>query len=154
MELVNREEKELIKFLKKVIIFKNVSSSDLRHISQYLYTRHYQAGEEVFKKGFPNEMFYIVKEGELVAYLSEKNEEIELNKYLPGGHFGSIGLFADLKRTASVKAVEDSVLLGISKKDLATFVRRFPNAGIEILYAFGKEFCENIITLNERLVKH
>jgi len=121
-------------------------------LQQFLYTRYYQAGEEVFKKGYPNVVFYIVKEGELLVYLEKKGEEIELDRIKSGGNFGSIGLFADVKRTASVKALEDSVLLGISKEDLATFVRKFPHAGIKILYELGKILSENIMKLNETLM--
>ncbi|HHE65790.1 MAG TPA: cyclic nucleotide-binding domain-containing protein, partial [Bacteroidetes bacterium] len=145
MEQNNREEKNLIKFLKEVSIFSKLSKSDLKHLQQFLYIRYYQAGEQVFKKGYPNVIFFIVKEGEVKVYLSQNGEEIELDRVKPKGHFGSIGLFIDTKRTASVKAVEDSVLLGISKKDLETFVEKYQQAGIKILYGLGKVLCEHII---------
>lgn len=153
MEQNNQDEKSLLKFLKKVSIFKDLSNQDRKHLQQFLYTRQYKAGEEVFQKNYPNVIFYIVQSGELQVYINEKDKEVELSRTKPGGHFGSFGLFADVKRTASVRALEDSVLLGISKKDLATFVHRFPLAGVKILYELGKIMCEHIIQLNERLVK-
>jgi CRP-like cAMP-binding protein len=146
-----REEKDLIKFLKKVPIFKELSRSDLKHLRQYIYTRKYEAGEEVFKKGYPNVIFYIVKEGELKVFLKKKNEEVELNRVKPFEQFGSFGLFKDVKRTASVSAIEDSVLLGISKKDLATFVHKFPQAGVSILYELGCILSEHVVNLNDRI---
>jgi CRP-like cAMP-binding protein len=146
-----REEKDLLKFLKKVSIFKELSRSDLKHLRQYLYTRKYEAGEQVFKKGYPNVIFYIVKEGELKVYLKQRNEEVELSRLKAYDNFGSFGLFKDVKRTASVMATEDSVLLGISRKDLTTFVHKFPQAGVSILYELGGILSDHIITLNERL---
>lgn len=146
-----REEKDLLKFLKKVSIFRDLSRSDLKHLRQYLYTRKYADGEQVFKKGYPNVVFYIVKEGELKIYLMHKNEEVELSRVKPYEQFGSFGLFKDVKRTASVVALEDTVLLGISKKDLASFVHNFPQAGVSILYELGCVLSEHIISLNERL---
>ncbi len=153
MELNSREEKGFLKFLKNVSIFKDLSKSEMKHLQQFLYTRYYQAGEEIFKKGYPNVVFYLVKEGELLVYLEKKGEEIELNRIQSGGNFGSIGLFVDVKRTASVRALEDAVLLGISKKDLATFVHKFPHAGIKILYELGKILSTDIMRLNDRLMK-
>lgn len=146
-----REEKDLIKFLKKVTIFKDLSRSDLKHLRQYLYTRSYEAGEEVFKKGYPNVILYIVKEGELKVYLNKNNEEVELNRVKPFGQFGSFGLFKDVRRTASVSATEDSILLGISKKDLATFVHKFPQAGVSILYELGCILSDHVVRLNDRI---
>jgi CRP-like cAMP-binding protein len=148
-----REEKDLIKFLKKVSIFSKLSKADLRHLRQYLYIRKFQAGEQIFKKGYPNVIFYILKEGALKVYLEDKNEEIELNIMKPTEQLGAIGLFKDVKRTASVKAIEDSVLLGISKKDLSTFVSKFSTAGVNILYELGSNLSEHIISLNEKLYK-
>ncbi|MCF7793723.1 MAG: cyclic nucleotide-binding domain-containing protein [Candidatus Cloacimonetes bacterium] len=153
MEQNNREEKSMIKFLKKVSIFAKLSKSELKQLQQFIYTRHYKAGEPVFKKGYPNVIFFIVKEGEVRVYLTKKGEDIELDRVKPEGHFGSIGLFADVKRTASVEAVEDSVLLGISKKDLATFVGKHHQAGIKILYELGNILCDHIIKLNDRLIE-
>ena len=146
-----REEKDLLKFLKKVSIFKGLSRSDLKHLRQYLYTRKYEAGEQIFKKGYPNVIFYIVKEGELKVYLDNPKGEIELSRIKQYGEFGSFGLFKDVKRTASVIAVEDVTLLGISKKDLASFVHNFPQAGVSILYELGGVLSEHIINLNTKM---
>ena len=146
-----REEKDLLKFLKNVSVFKKLSNSDLKQLRQYIYTRNYQAGEQVFKKGYPNVLFYIVKEGELKVFVKQKNEEVELSRLKPYGQFGSFGLFKDVKRTASVVALEDSVLLGISRQDLLTFVHKFPQAGVNILYELGGDMTDHIVKLNERL---
>ena len=147
------EEKDLLKFLKKVPIFSKLSKNDLKHLRQHLYIRSYEAGEQLFKKNYPNVVFYILYKGELKVYLMDKKEEIELNRLKPTDQLGAIGLFKDEKRTASVIALEDSIVLGISKKELSSFVNRFPQAGIKILYELGASLSEQIIMLNNRLYK-
>jgi CRP-like cAMP-binding protein len=151
MDASVREEKDLIKFLRKVSIFSKLSKADLKHLRQYLYIRKFEAGEQIFKKGYPNVIFYVLKEGSLKVYLEDKEAEIELNIIKPTEQLGAIGLFKDVKRTASVKAIEDSVLLGISKKDLTTFVSRYSSAGVSILYNLGESLSDHIISLNEKL---
>ena len=146
-------EKELLKFLKKVPIFSKLSKNDLKQLRQYLYIRSYKAGEQLFKTGYPNVVFYILYKGELKVYLMIKKEEIELTRLKPTDQLGAIGLFKDEKRTASVIAMEDSVVLGISKKDLSSFVNRFQQAGIKILYELGASLSDQIIHLNNRLYK-
>jgi CRP-like cAMP-binding protein len=147
----SRDEKELMKFLKKVSIFKDQNKNDLKHLRTFFHFLNFKAGETVFEKGFPNVMFYIVKEGELLIYLPAKEGDIELNHVKPTGHIGANGLFTKASRTASVKALEDSVLLGISRKDLEAFVNKYPRAGNKVLFHLGEELCANISRLNERL---
>ncbi|MCK4339908.1 MAG: cyclic nucleotide-binding domain-containing protein [Candidatus Cloacimonetes bacterium] len=145
------EEKELIKFLSNVALFENLTRNERKNLRQYMYVRNFKADEPIFKKGYPNVVLYIVKEGELNVYLDTNEKTNVLNTLKPLDFFGEIGLFLDEVRTASIIAVKDSVLVGISKKDLANFIDRFPRAGIKILYKSGEILSKHIINLNKKL---
>ncbi|RLC52725.1 MAG: hypothetical protein DRZ79_00730 [Candidatus Cloacimonadota bacterium] len=141
------KNKEYIEFLSKVNLFENLSLFEKRNLAEYFYVRKYKAGEIVFKKGYPNVVFYILKDGELKVYI----ENAEIRRIKPTEYIGEIGLFIDVERTASVSAVTDSVLLGISKKDLEKFTLKFPRAGEDILYKLLKILSENIFKMNKDL---
>ena len=145
------EEKELITFLSNVALFEKLTRNERKNLRQYMYVRNFKADEPIFKKGYPNVVFYIVKEGELNVYLETNEKTNVLNTLKPLDFFGEIGLFLDEVRTASIIAVKDSVLVGISKKDLANFIDRFPRAGIKILYKSGEILSKHIINLNKKL---
>ncbi|MBN2460583.1 MAG: cyclic nucleotide-binding domain-containing protein [Candidatus Cloacimonetes bacterium] len=145
------EEKELIKFLSNVALFGKLTRNERRNLVKYIYIRKFKIGEMIFKKNYPNVVFYILKEGELKVFLEKNDEELELNRLHPLDFFGEIGLFLDHSRTATVKAVEDSVLLAISKRDLRDFIARFPRAGVKILYKMGEILCNHVINLNKKI---
>ncbi len=147
------EERELIKFLSSVSLFESLTRSERKNLRQYIYVRNFKAGEQVFKKGYPNVICYIVKEGELNVYLDIEDKSHILNTLYPFDFFGEIGLFLEEERTASAVVVKDSVLLGVSKKDLTNFIDRFPRAGIKILYKFGEILSKHIIKLNKELIE-
>jgi len=145
------EDKELIKFLAGVNIFEKLTKNERKNLVKYIYVRKFKAGEMVFKKDYPNVIFYILKKGELKVFLDKNEDEIEINRLKTNDYFGEVGLFLDHSRTASVKAVEDSILLAISKRDLSDFIARFPRAGVKILYKLGEILCNHMINLNKKI---
>lgn len=146
------EEKELVKFLANIALFQKLTKHERKNLTKYIYVRKFKAGEIIFRKGYPNVVFYILKHGELKVYLEKNDEEVELNRIKPLDFFGEIGLFLDDNRTATVKAVEESILLAISKRDLGDFIARFPRAGIKILYKLGELLSTHVVNLNKKLI--
>lgn len=145
------EDKELIKFLARIDIFTDLSKLEKKNLIKYMYVRHYKKGEAVFKKGYPNVVFYIVKSGRLKVYLEDNGNELQINELHELDYFGEMGLFQEEFRSASIAAEEESILLGISKRDLNEFIVTFPRAGVKILYKFGQLLSNNIIAVNKRL---
>ncbi|HHE37884.1 MAG TPA: cyclic nucleotide-binding domain-containing protein [Candidatus Cloacimonetes bacterium] len=145
------EEKELVKFLSKVTIFNKLSKKDLKNLRQYFYLRNFKSGEIIFKKDYPNVVFYILKQGELKVFLKVKDKEIELDRIKPQQYFGEMGIFLEEKRSASIVALEDSEVLAISKADLKNFIDKFPRAGNKILFKFGEILCTHVMNLNKKI---
>ena len=144
------EEKDLIKFLSEVELFENLTQNERRNLSQHLYERKYKGDEIVFKKGYPNVVMYIVKEGELQTYLDSPEGE-NLKTIKPRDYFGEVGLFLEEERTATIVASKDSVLLGISKRDMSRFIDEYPRAGSKILRKLASVLCTHLIRTNETL---
>ena len=145
------EEKQLVKFLSGIDLFSNLTRSERKNLIKYFYIREYKAGEMVFKEGYPNVIFYIIRKGQLRVFLERKEEEVELNILESKDFFGEMGIFIDDHRTACVSAVEDTELLGISKKDLNNYIHRFPKAGVKVLKKLGELLCTHIVKHNNKL---
>lgn len=144
------EEKDLIRFLSEVELFENLTRNERKNLSQHLYERIYKEDEVVFKKGYPNVVMYVVKEGELQTFLDSKDGE-SLKTIKPTDFFGEVGLFLEEERTATIVASKDSVLLGISKRDMNRFIDEFPRAGSKILRKLATVLCTHLINTNKTL---
>lgn len=145
-----QEEKDLIKFLSEVELFEDLTRNERRNLHEHLYERKYKENEIVFKKGYPNVVMYIVKEGELQTFIdSVEGENIKTIK--PKDFFGEIGLFLEEERTATIVAAKDSVLLGISKRDMNRFIDEYPRAGSKILRRLAGVISTHLINTNQTL---
>ncbi len=144
------EEKDLIRFLSEVELFDNLTRNERKNLSHHLYERKYKGDEIVFKKGYPNVVMYIVAEGELQTFLDSTEGE-SLKTIKPKEYFGEVGLFLEEERTATIVASKESVLLGISKRDMSRFIDEYPRAGSKILRKLASVLCAHLIRTNEIL---
>jgi alkyl hydroperoxide reductase subunit AhpC len=73
------------------------------------------AGETIVAEGDPADRFYVIARGEVaVSRRSPEGEEIDLATLGPGQFFGEVGILAETRRTATVRAIEDVELLALS----------------------------------------
>jgi putative ABC transport system ATP-binding protein len=71
------------------------------------------AGEVLFRQGERGELIYRVESGELEVYRELFDGGVEvLARTAPGNYVGELGPILNLPRSASVRALEDSVLTG------------------------------------------
>jgi len=145
------EDKELLKFLLTIEIFSNLTKLERKNLLKYIYVRNFKKAEIVFKKGYPDVVFYVVKSGKLKVYLDKGEGDMEVNILQSQDFVGEMALFMNESRTASVAALEDSVLLAISKRDFTEFITKFPRAGTKILYKLGAILCDHIMKLNSKI---
>lgn len=76
------------------------------------------AGAEVCRQGEPGDAFYVIQSGRLEIWALELEETPTLKAVLgPGMAFGEEALLTGKSRSATVKAVEDSVLLCLRQED-------------------------------------
>ena len=121
---------------------------EIKNISLICYERKYKANEVIFKKGYPNVVFYILKKGLLRVHLQKNDKHLQLATVKPFEYIGEMGLFMDEKRTANVTAVEDSVLIAISKEEFKKFIDTYPRSGLKILYKFGEILAGTLLKYN------
>jgi putative ABC transport system ATP-binding protein len=83
------------------------------------------AGEVLFRQGERGELIYRVESGELEVYreLFDGGTEV-LARTAPGNYVGELGPILNLPRSASVRALEDSVLTGYTVR---AFRREHPH---------------------------
>jgi CRP-like cAMP-binding protein len=86
----------------------------------------FSAGQEIIRQGDPGSRFYIVSAGKVEVVRRSAADEEVLATLGPGQYFGEVALLRDSGRTATVRAVEDTTVLSIARKDFTTLVRNLP----------------------------
>jgi CRP/FNR family transcriptional regulator, cyclic AMP receptor protein len=129
------EEKDsLLRMMKQLLIFQNLSDAHITELFNYCNFLEYDSDETIVTQDTLSPYLYGILEGKVDVYMrSSDNKDIHINYVNCGDVFGEAAIFLDMKRTAKVTAVGTVKLLSISREKLIAFLYRFPDAGIKIL---------------------
>ncbi|MEO8304960.1 MAG: FAD-dependent oxidoreductase [Betaproteobacteria bacterium] len=89
----------------------------------------FSAGQEIIRQGDPGSRFYIVSTGKVEVVRRTETHEQVLATLGPGEYFGEIALLHASARTATVRAVEDTTVLGIARIAFSEVVHGLPVLG-------------------------
>jgi CRP-like cAMP-binding protein len=115
---------ERIELLAKCDLLRHLPPEAIEEILPYIDTRTIRAGEILFEVGDPGDALYIVAAGkvEVLAGASDPIAGRAIAQLGEGEAVGEMALLTGGVRTATVRAVEDTVLLKIGKADFERLV--------------------------------
>lgn len=86
-------------------------------------------GETLFEEGDPGDALYVLLSGSLGVYVNRPGGTVELLTLLgPGEIVGEMGVIASMNRSATIRAIRDSELLGFSKESFNRLLKINPEA--------------------------
>ena len=115
-------------FLRKVPIFSELSDEDLRKVCSQVREVSLQAGRVLFSEGSNGRHAYVIQNGLIEVYKTSNGQPVQLAIRQRGDVVGEISLLESAPRTASVRAITDSVLLEISHTELDELLNTNPSA--------------------------
>jgi CRP-like cAMP-binding protein len=74
----------------------------------------YQGGQQIFKDGDEGDCAYLIEEGTVEIFVMDQGKEFRLGLMGKGEMFGEVSLIDFRPRTATVRAVERTVLVPIT----------------------------------------
>lgn len=96
------------------------------------------AQQPVFWIGDPGDTLFVVDEGKVgITAPDDRGDHLVLDTLGPGGVFGEISLLDGGPRTATVRAITDVSLLALSREAFHAFLKRYPDAVLEVLHIMG-----------------
>lgn len=122
--------------LPQVTYFESFTELELRQLIEVGCRRRLRESEVLFREGDPGDGFYIVLSGTVEVYVEKINKH--LNNLVPGQFFGELSLMLGIPRTASVRAVEDTILFAINHKGFEQLLREHPELSEVIVQEFAK----------------
>jgi alkyl hydroperoxide reductase subunit AhpC len=98
-------------------VFPDLIGPELEAIAEQAERVAYAPGDTIVAEGDPADRFYVIAKG-LVAITrrSPEGDEIKLARLGRGQFFGEVGILAETRRTATVRAVDDVEVLALSWK--------------------------------------
>lgn len=129
--------RELINnFLKEIPIFNGISDKHIRHLSDGFIVRSVSKGETIFYQSDSSTDLYIVLDGIVKAsLLNQDGEELILATFCKGDFFGEMSLLDGKPRSATMIAVEDSILGILRREKFLLTVKDDPMIAIDLLSA-------------------
>ena len=120
--------------LKKVPIFSQLERRPLERLAKLMNTRPVRAGEVIIKEGDQAAGFFVISSGkaEVVRGADGDNPEV-LATLGSGDFFGEMALFEGFPRNATVRAVEDTECLAMTRWDFTAEMKTHPEIAVGML---------------------
>lgn len=139
-----------IQMLKAVPLFRSLKEDELRIVALTTENVIYEPGEWILREGDEGDEAFIIYSGTVKVYRkTAAGASALLNTLGPGGMFGELALFGTGLRTASVQAVEETLVSVIAKDKLYEIIRSFPDVAIVMLRVLTERFAR----AEDRLMK-
>jgi CRP/FNR family transcriptional regulator, cyclic AMP receptor protein len=124
--------------LAKVPIFSGLAENELAFLVQRAVPRHYAPGELVFGEGEPCLGLYVVESGHVRIFKSSiGGREHVLSVEGPGSSVAELPVFDGGNYPASVAAIDQAMLLFISKQDFQALCLTHPQVALKVLRVVG-----------------
>lgn len=98
-----------------------------------LFGNVYEKGEVVFRQGDPGDTMFIIQSGAVEVSRSEKGKEVVLALLERGDFFGEMALLDNDPRSATVKTIQRSRLLPLTRQTILSRVKDNPAVLMQVL---------------------
>jgi cAMP-dependent protein kinase regulator len=120
-------------------LFFDLSRDEFTALVERLAPRSVGAGDTIIRQGEKGDSIFVIVSGQVsISRREADRSEVWITNLGEGNFFGEFGYFSGQKRSASVRAVEETTLLEIGRKDLEAVIAKHPRVR-EVLLSFYKE---------------
>ena len=121
------QSKDKLAILTRVPLFASCTEEQLRLVAERTRLLEYKKGETVYREGDVADAFYIVASGRLrVLSMVEAKEQVYAVLH-NGDTFGEISLLTGESHSATVEALNDTLIFHLAKRDFDELINRIPS---------------------------
>jgi CRP/FNR family cyclic AMP-dependent transcriptional regulator len=125
-------------FFKKITVLSSFSDNEIRLFTKFLHRREFMTNEVVFRQGDSGYGFYFIYQGSVNIFANHTADSEDKGDFVikldSRQYFGEMGLLEEFnRRSATIVAAENTVLLGIFKPDLDRMLEQYPVIGAKFL---------------------
>jgi CRP-like cAMP-binding protein len=115
-----------VSFLRRMHLFHDVKDEELVSIAQELQEQTFDEDAVIFAQGSQADHFYIIYQGKVKITQKLRNGEVELASLISGDYFGEEALFANRKRSATIRAAAKTYLFSLTRAQFNAIIKRIP----------------------------
>ncbi|MEX0801258.1 MAG: cyclic nucleotide-binding domain-containing protein [Dehalococcoidia bacterium] len=131
--------------LKKVPIFAKLEDKHLKQLAGIMVPRKFAAGDVVVKEGDAGAGVFLISSGQVEVV---KGDDV-LNTLGPGEFFGEMSLFEGFPRSATVRAMEDTECLAMTRWDFRAELSQHAEIAVAVLETVVRRLREADVKLSE-----
>ena len=120
--------------LASVALFDGLSKRHLKQIAALATVDNYMEGATIVKEGESGDSFFLVLSGQAKVLVRKRN----INRILPGDHFGEISLLDGGPRSASVVTETPMTVASIGRKGFERLLQNDPDLSLAMLRTLAK----------------
>jgi CRP/FNR family cyclic AMP-dependent transcriptional regulator len=136
-------KKEALDSLRVIPLFSRVSDHDLEEIASHLIERRFPKHATVVEEGLEGDYMYVIREGRVkVTKASEDGREKIMNFLDRGQFFGDMALLTGGVRSATVKTLEATRLLALSRRDFIEILRQSSDLALAVIEELSRRLKE------------
>jgi CRP-like cAMP-binding protein len=122
--------------VRSIVTFRLLGDAEVRDLLDHVDILELEEGEVVVEEGDVSPYLYGIVEGTVGVSVGSESKKVYVNSLGAGDVFGEAGIFMSVPRTATVTAQSEATIVRVHRTQLASFLRRYPEAGNKILLVF------------------
>ncbi len=141
--------------LAEIPLFSNMDDNERAEVRSIMTERTFQPGQQVMKAGDPSCAFSIIERGNVEIWLTDSDgRKVVLDVLGPGKFFGELAMLAGETRSASATSEEEVVTLELDRNEFFNFLRRRPDAALDVLIELGQRLKHTDDILRTRISRN
>ncbi len=138
------QDDEVCYLLSNVEIFKDLNQSEIDILVQNAKEIHYKEKQDVVRQGDSGDSLFVLEEGLLSVLVRDGEQGIyEVATIKAGMFFGEVSLLTGESRSATIRAITDSVVFEIPKSALAQILEKSPSLAKKLSSILAKRQVSN-----------
>jgi CRP-like cAMP-binding protein len=144
---MNKQQHQLMLVMRKIGVFKGLEIEHIQRILRVAVSKQFEVGQRIYIIGEPSDEMLVLLRGRLLVTTAGGDQ---LGEILPGSPTGEMGVLTNQPRSANISAIEPSVAVVITKKNLDAVLAS--NAGMYmcIMKNIVELLCERMSATNQR----
>jgi len=143
-----------IDFLKRVHLFEDLDQKTLEAIANAAVEQSYAAGQDLVRQGDTGVGFFIIRSGRVAIVQQHGAEEHTISEMKTGDFFGDMALLDEFPRSATVRAVEPTTCLGITRWHFRGILESHPQLALKMLPVLTRRIRNAEAHNHEAAAKH
>ena len=136
--------------LREIPLFQTMDDDERAAVAALTEEAHFAAGERLFHEHDIGGICYVLRQGRIeLSVVDESGEKLVVDVVEPGELFGELSLFDGGNRSAGAVALTEVDALVLERDEFLDFLRRKPDAALDVLAALTKR-----IRRADSLLKH